>query len=198
MNEIIKIILIFLVIYIITGIFMGGIREGFDANVLKLSNLYNVGEATLSKSVNLQGDSSINSDGSITIKTDKDDILIESGSKSVKIKGNLNIDGHFNVVGRLKVNGNVSLGGDKILLNSDGSARFEGVSIRDKKADDETTPDALKKEYKEPILFGSTYNLKAKQSGAFYDIFASSGKVQGGDPYHSFWIFAPKANKEVR
>lgn len=183
--------------------FKDGIKEGFDADVLKLSNLYNVGEATLSKSVKLQGDSSINSDGSITIKTDKDDILIESKTKSVKIKGDLNIDGHFNVVGKLKVNGNVSLGGDKILLNSDGSARFEGVSIRDKKADDEKTPADIKTEYKEPILFGSAYNLKSKArpTDDFSDVTVPNGGgviIGWTDPYHSIWTIVPKTNKEVR
>lgn len=197
MNEIIKIILIFIVIYILIGYITNQfvIREGFEDNILQLASLYNKGEATLAKNIELQEDATITSDGKITIKSkegDGNDIIIESGSKRIIIKGDLEVEGNLNVLGDLKVGGNFALGDDKILLNSDGSARFDGtVTIKDKYEDDPSVPAEYKTEYKEPLLFGSVFGLRARKGdGAFHNarLWGDNVQVDKTSEYHGIWL----------
>ena len=185
MNEVIKIILIFLVVYIVSNKLSELLytTEGFEDNEMHIASLYNDGEAILPKTTILQEDATIKSEGSMTIKSKEgtnNDIFIESGGKRVIITGDLEIDGNMNVTGDLKVGNMFVVGDNKITMDSNGRAKFYGpVTIKDKYMDDEFTPSELKTEYKEPVLSGSTYSFKSRDydSKKFDDIIIQEESV---------------------
>lgn len=201
MNEVIKIILIFLVVYIVSNKLSELLytTEGFEDNEMHIASLYNDGEAILPKNTILQEDASIKSEGSMTIKSmegTNNDIFIESGEKRVIIKGDLEIDGNLNVLGDLKVGNMFVVGDDKITMTSDGRAKFYGpVTIKDKYKDDDKIPSDLKTEYKEPVLSGSTYGFKSRRYDSdFNDIVIGSTPFvrTWGDSFHNTWMATPK------